>query len=64
MNELGLIPLPPFYKENLAHMFEWWLNNGEKVGSPVTWNTIITNIFESSGIKNYEIEKKVKEFVE
>ena len=64
MNELGLIdlPLPQLYQKNLITTLEWWMKNGDRVGSPVSWDTIITAI-DSDIISNYEVVKKVKRFI-
>ena len=62
MDELGLINLPQFYQQNLITTLEWWMKNGDKVGSPVSWDTIITAI-DSDIIGNYEVVKKVKDFI-
>ena len=62
MNELGLINLPQFYQQNLITTLEWWMKNGDKVGSPVSWDTIITAI-DSDIIGNYEVVKEVKDFI-
>ena len=62
MDELGLIDLPQFYQKNLITTLEWWMKNGDKVGSPVSWDTIITAI-DSDIIGNYEVVKKVKDFI-
>ena len=59
MDELGLHHLPRFYREDLITILKWWINNGDKVGSPVSWDTIITAI-DSDSIGNFEIVKKVK----
>ena len=62
MNKLGLYHLPHFNREDLITTLEWWIENGDKVGSPVSWDTIITAI-DSPIIGNYEVVKKVKDFI-
>ena len=62
MYELDLIDLPQFYQQNLVTTLEWWMKNGDKVGSPVSWDTIIAAI-DTDVIGNYEVLKKVKDFV-
>ena len=62
VDELGVINLPQFYKKNLITTLEWWMKNGDKVGSPVSWYTIIAAI-DTDVIGNYEVLKKVKDFV-
>ena len=61
-DELGLINLPRFNREDLITTLEWWIKNGDKDSSPVSWDTIITAI-DSDIIGNYEVVKKVKDFV-
>ena len=62
MDELGLYHLPHFNREDLITTLEWWMKNGDKVGSPVSWDTIITAI-DSDIIGNYEVVKKMKDFI-
>ena len=40
MDEFVPIDLPQFYRKNLVTTLEWWMKNGDKVGSPVSWDTI------------------------
>ena len=64
MNDIaGLYHLPHFNREDLITTLEWWMKNGDKVGSPVSWDTIITAI-DSDIIGNYEVVKKVKDFID
>ena len=62
MDKLDLIDSPQFYQLNLITILEWWIAIGDKVGSPVSWDTIITAI-DTDIIGNYEVVKKVKDFV-
>ena len=61
IDELGLYHLPRFHQDDLITILNWWTKNGDKVGSPVNWDTIITAI-DSDIIGNYEIVKKLKIF--
>ena len=63
MDELGLYHLPRFCQEDLITTLEWWMKNGDKVGSPVSWDTVITAIDSSDVIGNYEVVKKMKDFL-
>ena len=58
----GLYHLPRFNQQDLITTLEWWIENGDKFGSPVSWDTIITAI-DSDIIGNYEVVKKVKDFI-
>ena len=62
IDELGLYHLPRFYQEDLITILKWWIENGDKVGSPVSWDTVITAI-DSDIIGNYEVVKKVSSFI-
>ena len=61
MDELALYHLPHYNREDLITTLKWWMNNGDRVGSPVSWDTIITAI-DSDIIGNYEVVRKVKNF--
>ena len=59
--DLGLHPLPQYYKENLKQTLQWWLNNGDSVGSPVTWDNII-NAIGGPIVENYHIAEEMRQF--
>ena len=59
MNTLGLHPLPEYHEDNLRCTLEWWLNNGNRQDSPVTWDNII-NVIKA---RNFEIAQNMKEFI-
>ena len=44
MTSLGLPDNPDEQNDSLRQTLEWWLNNGDSVGSPVTYDTIIDAI--------------------
>jgi hypothetical protein len=58
MASLGLHPLPFYYKDNLRQTLEWWLNNGDSVGSPVTYDTIIDAI-GGPIVENYRLAQEI-----
>jgi hypothetical protein len=59
MSSLGLPDNPDKYKDNLRRTLEWWLINGDSVGSPVTYNTII-NAIEGPIVQNYRLSQEIK----
>jgi hypothetical protein len=61
MSSLGLPDAmnPDEYRANLGQTLEWWLINGDSVGSPVTYNTII-NAIEGPIVQNYRLSQEIK----
>ena len=58
---MSSLSLPDYHKENLSRTLYWWLNNGDSVGSPVTWDNII-NAIGGPIVENYRISEKMRQF--
>ena len=48
---------------NLESILRYWHNNGNGIGSPVKWKTIIEAV-ESRAINNFKVADKIREFLQ
>ena len=63
LERLGLIYHPDNHQDNLRRTLQWWMNNGNSIGSPVTFDTLIEAI-EGPIVQNYELAQKIRKLKE
>jgi hypothetical protein len=56
---LGLPPLPDSHTDNLRRTLEWWMDNGDRVGSPVTYETVI-NAVKGPIVENFRVSEQLR----
>jgi hypothetical protein len=59
MKTLGLNKDSDKHQSNLRTTLEWWIASGNRIGSPVTFDTLIEAI-EGPIVQNYELAQEIK----